>query len=174
MLDYDADGAPELLFTAPEYQALLKPSDGATIAAFDFRPASATLINSIMRRPEAYHARLREAAAAGSPNAGAVSIHDQVHVKEPNLERFLRYDRFPRHSFRILLFEPSRTQADYETLQLAEVASVAAGSFQMRKSSPDYAVLALEQLLAEFATDPADPPLRSDQAFSVRPGASGL
>src|ERR1700741_1491343 len=28
MLDYDADGVNELLFTAPEYQALVKPSDG--------------------------------------------------------------------------------------------------------------------------------------------------
>src|SRR5208282_2724704 len=43
MLDYDADGAPELLFTAQEYQALLKPFDGATLAAFDFRPASAKI-----------------------------------------------------------------------------------------------------------------------------------
>src|SRR6202158_559848 len=54
-LDYDADGPPELLVTAPEYQALLKPSDGATLAAFDFRPTSSTVINSMLRRPEAYH-----------------------------------------------------------------------------------------------------------------------
>ncbi len=111
LLDYDADGAPELLFTAPEYQALLKPSDGATLAAFDFRPAGSTLINSILRRPEAYHTRLREAASAGAANSGAVSIHDQVRVKEPNLERFLRYDRFPRHSFRALLFDLARDAA---------------------------------------------------------------
>src|ERR1700675_2905469 len=61
--DYDGDGADELLFTAAEYQALLKPSDGGTVAALDFRPAGSTLINSILRRPEAYHARLREIAA---------------------------------------------------------------------------------------------------------------
>src|SRR5229473_2095965 len=55
MLDYDADGKNELLFTGPEYQALLKPSDGGTLAALDFRPSAATLINSMQRRPEAYH-----------------------------------------------------------------------------------------------------------------------
>ncbi|HEX8764118.1 MAG TPA: alpha-amylase/4-alpha-glucanotransferase domain-containing protein, partial [Candidatus Acidoferrum sp.] len=70
MLDYDADGANELLFTATEFQALVKPSDGGTIAALDFRPAAATLINSVLRRPEAYHTRLREA-AAGTGAAGA-------------------------------------------------------------------------------------------------------
>src|SRR6266702_3810306 len=61
LLDYDADGANELLLTSPESQALLKPNDGGTLAAFDFRPAAATLVNSILRRPEAYHTRLREA-----------------------------------------------------------------------------------------------------------------
>jgi hypothetical protein len=175
LLDYDADGAPELLFTAPEYQALLKPSDGATLSAFDFRTAPATIINSVLRRPEAYHTRLREAAVAGaSGNPVAVSIHDQVRVKEPNLERYLRYDRFPRHSFRILLFDPSRTQADYDALQLDELPAVAAGAFQIRNSSADHAVLALDQLLPEFAVDPASPPrLRITKRFLFGPTPQG-
>ncbi len=135
MLDYDADGANELLFTAPEFQALLKPGDGGTIAALDFRPAAATLVNSILRRPEAYHTRLRE--AAGTPTTGEVtSIHEQTRVKEPGLERFLRYDRWPRHAFRILLFDPSRTQADYEQLALQEDAGFAGGAFSVKSSAP--------------------------------------
>ena len=135
MLDYDADGANELLFTSPEFQALLKPSDGGTLAALDFRLAAATLVNSILRRPEAYHTRLREAAVgAGAPGA-AVSIHEQTRVKEPGLERFLRYDRWPRHAFRILIFDPSRTQADYETLELREDAGFAGGVFTLKNSA---------------------------------------
>ena len=158
MLDYDADGASELLFTAPEYQALLKPSDGATLAVFDFRPAAATLINSILRRPEAYHKRLREAATAQSNPGGAVSIHEQVLVKEPNLERFLRYDRFPRHSFRLLFFDPARKPADYETLELNELPGIAAGAFQVRNSAATYAELVLDQFFTEFAVDSDKPP----------------
>jgi hypothetical protein len=157
-LDYDADGTSELLFTAPEYQALLKPSDGATIAAFDFRPRSATLINSVSRRPEAYHSRLKEASSSTPSSGGAVSIHDQVRVKEPNLERFLRYDRFPRHAFRLILCDPARTLAEYEMLQLNELSSVAAGVFQIQNSSPSHADLVRELCLPEFAGDPARPP----------------
>jgi len=157
-LDYDADGASELLFTAPEYQALLKPSDGATMAVFDFRPRAATLINSISRRPEAYHSRLKEAASCAPSTGGAVSIHDQVRVKEPNLERFVRYDRFARHSFRVILCDPARTPGDYETLELNELAGVAAGTFQIRNSSASHADLVLELLLPELASDPAKPP----------------
>src|SRR5882724_4514239 len=107
---------------------LLKPGDGGTIAALDFRPAAATLVNSILRRPEAYHTRLRE--AAGKPATGAVaSIHEQTRVKEPGLERFLRYDRWPRHAFRVLIFDPARTHADYETLELREDPGFAGGAF---------------------------------------------
>jgi len=171
-LDYDSDGSSELLFTAPEYQALLKPSDGATIAVFDFRPRSATLINSISRRPEAYHSRLKEAASTPS-TASAVSIHDQVRVKEPNLERFLRYDRFPRHSFRLILCDPSRTPGDYETLQLNELPAVAPGTFQIENSSATHVDLLLDLLVPELAGDPARPPrLAITKRFLFIPSAN--
>jgi alpha-amylase len=158
MLDYDADGAPELLFTAPEYQALLKPSDGGTLAAFDFRPTSSTLVNSMFRRPEAYHSRLKEAAMHTHDSGQAVSIHDQVLVKEPNLERFLRYDKFARNAFRILVGDAGRTQADYESLQVNETSCLAAGPFQLRDSSANYANLVFEETCSEFALDREEPP----------------
>lgn len=153
LVDYDADGTAEILFIAPEFQALLKLSDGATLAFFDFRPANATLINSIIRRPESYHSRLREAANATPTTGGAISIHDQVLVKEPNLERFLRYDRYPRHAFRLFLFDPSRTQADYEELRLKEVPEAASGSYLLHASSANYADLQFSCALPEYAAE---------------------
>jgi hypothetical protein len=147
LLDYDADGANELLFTSPEAQALLKPNDGGTIAALDFRPVAATLVNSILRRPEAYHTRLRE--AAGKPSTGAVaSIHEQTRVKEPGLERFLKYDRWPRHAFRVLIFDPARTHADYEALELREDAGFAGGAYTVKNSAPNEAELFCNDSLA--------------------------
>jgi hypothetical protein len=144
LLDYDADGAAEVLFSAPEFQALLKPSDGATLSFFDFRLANATLINSMLRRTEAYHTRLREAATQPSPAGGAISIHDQVLVKEPNLERFLRYDHYARHAFRLLLFDAGQTHADYESLQIKPVESLAGGLYLLRASAANYADLQFE------------------------------
>jgi len=70
--------------------------------------------------------RLRE--AAGKPATGAIaSIHEQTRVKEPGLERFLRYDRWPRHAFRVMIFDPARTHADYEALELREDVGFAGG-----------------------------------------------
>ena len=174
MLDYDADGANELLFTSPEFQALLKPGDGGTIAALDFRPAAVTLINSILRRPEAYHSRLRE--AAGATVTGAVaSIHEQTRVKEPGLQRFLRYDRWPRHAFRVLIFDPSRTQADYEALELREDAAFAGGVFSIKNSAANGAELfCADFLLLHDKSKARAPRLLLSKHFSFHPCSNGF
>ena len=173
LLDYDADGAGELLFTAPEYQALLKPNDGGTIAALDFRPAAATLVNSILRRPESYHTTLRE--AAGKSATGEVaSIHEQTRVKEPGLERFLRYDRWPRHAFRALLFDPSRTHADYEALELQEDAGFAGGPFAVKNSDPHNAELfRSDSMTLHGKAEASTPKLLLIKQYSFGPAPNG-
>jgi hypothetical protein len=138
-LDYDGDGVDELVFTAPQYQALVKPSDGGTIAALDFRPTDSTLINSILRRPEPYHARLRD--PNYRPATSTAAAYEQTKVKEMGLDRFLLYDRWSRHTFRIFLFDRSRTPADYEALTLQEDPGFAAGAFTVERSTPQTAEL---------------------------------
>lgn len=173
LLDYDADGAHEQLFSAPEYQALLKPADGGTLAFLDFRPAAATLVNSIQRRPEAYHARLREATKTAVPGSVA-SIHEQTLVKEPGLERLLRYDRWPRHAFRVLLFDPVRTQNEYETLELQEDPGFAGGAFQLKSSSATDAQLIREdELKLSAASQNAAPRLSLAKRFTFGPAPGG-
>ena len=170
-LDYDGDGTPELLFTSTEYQALVKPSDGGTLAALDFRPAGSTLINSIARRPEAYHARLRE--IAKNPSGAVTSIHEQTRVKEPGLERYLRYDRWPRHTFRLFLFDPARTHADYENIQLQEDPGFAGASFSINRTTEREAELAREAPLAWHGQDDSGPRLSVSKLFSFGPAPRG-
>ncbi|MBZ5541186.1 MAG: DUF1926 domain-containing protein [Acidobacteriia bacterium] len=161
-LDFDADGAQELVLSAPQYQALLKPSDGATLAALDFRPAGATLVNSVMRRREEYHARL--ANAPDYISSGAVSIHEQTRVKEPGLERYLLYDRWPRHAFRVLLFDAARTPGDYAALQLGEDAGFAAGEYTVLRAEAHNAALLREGALVGMWDREADNPAAQDSA----------
>jgi hypothetical protein len=171
-LDYDADGATELLFTAPESQALLKPSDGATIAFFDFRTAHATLINSIIRRPEAYHARVREAATL--PVGHVSSIHEQTRVKEVGLEKFLRYDRWARHAFRILIFDPAKTHANFEALELHEDPGFAGGTFDVKSSSPHDAEFEREGAISALTkNDATSPNFILTKSFSFGPAPHG-
>ncbi len=171
LLDYEADGKNELLFTGPEYQVLIKPSDGGTLAAFDFRPAAATLINSLQRRPEAYHTRLRDGLQKAPGKE--IPLHEQTRVKEPNLDRFLQYDRWPRHAFRILVFDPQRTHAEYESLQLMEDANLASGEFVVRNSAPHQAELYRETPIG--GNIPKNEPVRAEitKRFSFGPAPNG-
>jgi len=134
-LDFDADGSEELYLVSDTFAALAKPSDGTTLAALDFRTADVTLINSFQRRPEAYHVRLAQAATA-TPQ-GVASIHDRVRAKEEGLEQQLRYDRWARHAFRLLLFAPEKTYDDYARLQLEETGTFAAGTYGVLAASEE-------------------------------------
>ncbi len=161
IVDYDADGANELLFTSPDCQALLKPSDGATLTMMDFRPAAATLVNSMQRRQEAYHARLAD--ATNSPSGVVTSIHEQTRVKEPGLEKYLRYDRWARNAFRVLIFSPKRTHSDYESLQLQEDAGFAAEEYGVKSSGPQETEIVRE---ATLPTKDGDVPFSLTKRFS--------
>jgi 4-alpha-glucanotransferase len=143
-LDFDADGQEEIEITSPEFAALIKPSRGGTLEILDFRPSAVTLINSLERRVEAYHSRLRDA----TPTTDRVaSIHDQTLAKEEGLEKRLKYDRWPRHAFRLLLFEKGKTHEDFEALRLDELASFAGGDYQTELATPHDVTLAHEAAL---------------------------
>ena len=131
--DFDADGREEIYLTSDRYAALIDPDDGGTISALDFRPRNVTLINSLARRPESYHAKLRNLPAGQAQ--GVQSIHEQVRVKEEGLERWLHYDRWPRNSFRLLLFGREKTYQDCGTAQLEENAALAGGRYDVTEMS---------------------------------------
>src|SRR4029077_3686083 len=93
---------------------------------------------------------------------GTQSIHEQTRAKEANLERWLNYDRWPRRSFRLMLFNPQKTHHDYAAVRLEEDAALAGGRYRVVKSSSVGVVLASDcgtDWLAEknisFASTPA-------------------
>jgi alpha-amylase len=156
-IDFDADGREEVYHVSESYAALTKPHDGGTIVALDFRVSDVTLINSIMRRPEAYHDRLRKASAQGQsqsekpgerPSEPVASIHEQTRTKEEGLDRYLHYDRWPRHCFRLLLFPAWKTLEDYSEAHLEESATFAAGEYTVAAGTPDRLELLFQAPLA--------------------------
>lgn len=133
-LDFDGDGRDEIYLTSDQYAALISPEDGGTINAIDFRPRNVTLINSLQRRPEAYHETLRNPPATKSD--GVQSIHEQMRTKEDGLERWLQYDRWPRTAFRLLLFGREKTFEDYAMVRLNEDATLAGNAYRTTEVSP--------------------------------------
>jgi len=147
-LDFDADGREEIEIVSPQFAALVKPSGGGTIEVLDFRPSAVTLINSLERRVEAYHSRLQQATQSTDVVA---SIHEQTLSKEAGLEKHLKYDRWPRSIFRLLLFAKGKTHADFEALRLEESAVFAGGDFQVQQATPQEVKLCAEAPLTGVA-----------------------
>ena len=141
-LDFDADGMEEIEIVSPQFAALVKPSGGGTLEVLDFRPSAVTLVNSLQRRLEAYHARLSGAAAGGGGQVA--SIHEQTLAKEGGLEQRLRYDRWPRHALRLLIFANGKNHADYASVRLEENATFAAGDYRTDKVERDQVTLSIE------------------------------
>jgi alpha-amylase len=73
------------------------------------------------------------------------SIHEQTRVKEEGLERWLNYDRWPRHAFRLLVFSRAKTYQDCAVLRLEEDAALAAGRYRIVAVSQTAATLASEE-----------------------------
>ena len=152
-LDFDADGREEIEIVSPQFAAVVKPSGGGTLELFDFRPSAVTLVNSMQRRLEAYHARVSGAAAGAGGQV--VSIHDQTLVKEAGLEKRLRYDRWPRHALRLLLFAEGKKHEDYEGVRLEENAVFASGDYRIEVVERDQVALSIDGLLDASMTSGA-------------------
>jgi alpha-amylase len=142
-IDFDADGREDIYFTSDRYAALLQPADGGTISALDCRSSKTALVNSLMRRPEAYHAALREASAKNAQ--GPQSIHDQKRMKEEGLDRWLHYDRWPRHAFRVLLFGRGKSYQDCVTASLDPDSAIAGGNYRVTELTSERVKLTSEE-----------------------------
>ena len=170
-IDFDADGREELYVTSKSLAALLRPADGGTLAALDFRPSAVTLINSMQRRPEAYHRRLREASSSATGQVS--SIHDQVRSKEEGLDRFLRYDRWARNAFRLLLFPADKTLKDYQELTLEANPVLAAGTYTVLENGLTSISLECESAGQDCAGTHEPELVRCTKRFSFAAGNRG-
>ncbi|MGE5326216.1 MAG: alpha-amylase/4-alpha-glucanotransferase domain-containing protein, partial [Deltaproteobacteria bacterium] len=132
--DFDVDGHDEVLVRNATWGMVLNPADGGTVSSLRFKPRDVELINSLMRRPEAYHDLVRKKVSEhDSSGAGPASIHDRVWSKESNLSALLRYDHYRRHAFRTYLFPAAKNCADFDYLRLNENAELAGGEWSVAK-----------------------------------------
>lgn len=132
--DFNVDGREEVLLGNDTLGVVVTPGDGGTVAEIDYRPLAFNVINSLRRRPEQYHGRLREAPQGG---AEARSIHDRVLAKEEGLDRYLLYDRYGRQAFRAMLFAAARSLEDYRSGRLEESEELAGGAYRVVSAGPD-------------------------------------
>ncbi len=106
--DLDLDGTEDALLETPRWATWVSARGGA-LWAFDDRQALWNYGDTLARRPEYYHRRLREAEVGGGEGK---TIHESIRLKEPGLaELVANYDLHGRESFLEQWEEDGRTHA---------------------------------------------------------------
>jgi len=121
--DVDLDGRDEALLLHPGQVVTVDLDEGGGIGSWDIR-APRHALNAVMRRrPEAYHATIREHEAGGEARAsdGPASIHDVVRTKESDLSAHLHYDDHERRSGLVRFLEPGTKPAKYAAARAREI-----------------------------------------------------
>jgi hypothetical protein len=100
ILDFDKDGQNELLVHTPILGFYFSLASGGSLFELDFKPKSQNLLDTLTRREEGYHKKLRELDEKSKEQKSdqVASIHDLVLTKEEGLENYLTYDWYRRGS----------------------------------------------------------------------------
>lgn len=173
--DFDVDGKPEILADHPSFAMVMRPADGGTVSSLRYKPAGVELINSLMRREEAYHDLvLRQVGAQKqAPLEGPASIHDHVLSKEANLSALLRYDRYARHAFRTYIFPAEKQCEDFDYLRLHESQDLAGGAWSLAAKDRSAGIFILERQ-ATIRLNGEEAHLRVVKSLQARMGRGAL
>lgn len=104
--DFNLDARQEVRISNHRLVAMFSPASGGHMYELDLRTCKTNLLATLNRRPEAYHQRifehaqkLQEAADRGEEfHEDVASIHDLVRFKQPDLDKKIAYDKWPRKS----------------------------------------------------------------------------
>jgi hypothetical protein len=99
--DLDADGRDDVLLANRDQVLMFKPSYGGSLVEWDWRDRGLNLLNTMTRRPEAYHKELQEATQDGRlvlPGTKGDRVPDGVLVQDYDVGENLFYDWHRRAS----------------------------------------------------------------------------
>jgi hypothetical protein len=134
--DVDGDGAEEIVLANRKIACFVSPVRGGAVVEIDDRVREVNLVNTLVRRKEAYHSQIKIGADHQSREKAA-SIHDAVVAKEDKLEESLFYDRFPRACL-LDHFLPRRTSLkEMVESKFEELGSFAGAPYTEKASSKD-------------------------------------
>jgi len=101
--DFNLDARQEVRLENESLIAFIRPALGGHLYELDVRAQAVNVLATLDRRPEPYHAAIRQAAArilAGEAASNGSSDHggERIRLKQEGLDRLLVYDHHPRKS----------------------------------------------------------------------------
>ncbi len=109
--DLDQDFREELILKNKFLTLILKPDSGGSLIELDYKPRNFNLVNSLIRREEAYHEDLLNLEKHSQECSGCEikTIHETASSKEPGLHEYLNYDWYQRNCLIDHFFDNSVT-----------------------------------------------------------------
>jgi alpha-amylase len=114
--DFNLDARKEVKLASDRLAAYFAPARGGHLYEFDVRAARVNLGATLNRRPEAYHKKVL-AGSQAHENGQAMSIHDLVKFKQPDLDKRLVYDAWPRKSLVDHFLRPGLSLEEFQRSQ---------------------------------------------------------
>lgn len=106
ILDIDIDGGKEIIVENQNLYLAFAPHKGAILQELSLLDKSFNLLNTLKRYKESYHRKVKYAEETQNTQG---SIHDIIAVKEKGLDKYLKYDIYPRKTFVDHVINPSIT-----------------------------------------------------------------
>ena len=115
-------GTEEIAVTTDRFSLLFSPALGGSLWELSWRPAAVNFLDTLTRRPEAYHKDYLEEAASPQMEGGeAESIHNRRSVKEEGILEHLIYDPTPRGALIEHFLDPNATLEEFKKGQHREL-----------------------------------------------------
>ncbi len=134
--DFDADNEEEVSLRSKGLTLLADSNRGAQLIELSDKGTGINLIDTLSRKPEAYHGKLAGKKNPVHASAGQkqmpLSIHDQEQELQPELADLLVYDRTRRVSLIDHVFSPSASFQNFARGTEPELGDFVEGDYQAR------------------------------------------
>ncbi len=171
--DYNLDARQEVRLSSQKVIAYLSPAIGGHLYEFDIKDIRHNLLATLNRRPEPYHQKIIDFAANQQDgNSGFFAeIHERIHFKQPDLDKAIEYDTWPRKALVDHLLWNDSTLEQFRSGQ-SQLNDLAHGVYQtkLRESNQQVDVIMsreVPQYDADFARLVKTVSLSQDQPNSI-------
>ena len=113
--DFNLDARQEVKLSNHRLVALLSPASGGHLYELDLKASEVNVLATLNRRPEPYHQRIIDHAnnVVSADGAELAAVSKEIKFRQPNLEKKICYDKWPRKSLVDLFLQPNATLEEF-------------------------------------------------------------
>jgi alpha-amylase len=171
--DFKRDRSMDVLISGKNLNAYFSLNDGGSLFELDFKQFSFNLSNTLTRKMEGYHRKLKlnnGAAESNGRNEQPVSIHHTSKIKEEGLQNLIAYDWYQRYSFIDHFLGEGTTPETFSLSRYPETGNFVGSPYALEKIEKDLAKTEVSFMLkrdGHILQDDKQMPLRIEKSFSV-------